>query len=194
MKTLAVIGGVDKRPVVYPLLQCLKFLGKTLVVTDEPAFRRFDDDFSLEFENDNITIRVVPLVTQEVVTETVQSLNEPFEYLVVVSNDFIPQGYERVVALSGVNRGFDFVDTTVGDFPNNEEFMRVFISPTKAKNLEYPKITPTPSLLKYIYNCEDYRKFLPLEDQATVAVVTTLFGKALGLESKTIVKLLARKE
>lgn len=193
MVKVAVVGGVDKRPVVYPLLQCLRFVGKTLIISDDPLFRRFDENFATDFEQDNLFFAIRPTLDNSVISEVVRDVSEPLEYIIVVANNFYPDGFDKTIALSGVNSGFDYVDKERGNFPNDEVFQRVFITTSKVKGLEYPTLTPSQAVVSYMYNCEDHRRFLPLKDGASLSVLTALFSKVIGVEAKTLSKLLERQ-
>lgn len=65
MKKILLTGKADKRIIAYPLMYYANNSGKTLVVTDDPNYRRLFEGYGTEGDIDNIHIEIHPLFAED---------------------------------------------------------------------------------------------------------------------------------
>lgn len=190
MKTICLIGPVDKRAIAYPLIKCLTELGRALIITDDSVYRRFSDNYDTEFSYSNSEFRVVTIVDEEVIKE-VEQVKTNFEYVLYITTSELPDGCDKVIYAHGVGKSFlgeDLVSSI-----ENKECREVIITMTPVKDKTIPKITPDKTVMSYIYACEEHKEFLPSKDSGFITMVTTLFEEELEVPKNTIRGLLLRK-
>lgn len=191
MSKICLLGGVDKRYIAYPLIRVLLHMGQTLVVTDDPAYRRFSDDYSFHFGYQNAEIMVVPKYEEGVVEK--HGVNpKNFTNVLYISTLEIPDEADKVILCKGVAKGFATPDVEK-QFENDDSTV-VYVTVNKTTSSQALKIEPTKSLVSYVYNCEDHKEFLPTSDQSHISLLTALFEKELGLSKQELKGILQRKE
>lgn len=193
MKKISVVGCVDKRFVVYPLIHVLSLLGRVAIITDDTSFQRFGDGQEYDIEVGTALIYIRTGLTEESIEEILLEAGEPFDYLLVIANTFVyPQA--SVIHLASITKGFEnFPYVTSEDLSEKEDIKKVYLTASKPKNLEGLKIVISPKLLAYVYACEDSRRFFPMNDSGVVGMLATLFGDRIDTPAKTLVKMMVRR-
>ena len=119
MKILTIVGKVDSRPLVYPLARGLSMAGLTGIVTDDGAYRRL-----FHGKGDMGVVSGVDVgICSHVDEKTVHMLDKsgiPYDYLIVVSNDYIPLNSTGALLCHGLDRSMLVVDDEEVDA--DEEF------------------------------------------------------------------------
>jgi hypothetical protein len=130
MKILTIVGKVDSRALVYPLIRGISLAGLTGVVADDGSYRRLFSGKGDIGSVNGIDIGVCSHVTSESV-HMLDDSGTPYEYLVVVSSDYIPPESDGIIACHGLDRSM-MVEP-------EEEDDDEFIYPIKMPIIEKPE-------------------------------------------------------
>lgn len=199
MQQFLLIGPVDKRPITYPLLKVLSYLGKTLVVADDGNYRRFADNYESEFELGNIDFSITPVVTEEVFKQ-VNETHEIYDYVVYITNNELPQSEDylnniaKIIHCRGVDKGFiSKANAQVLEDLPSEKTLTAYVTYSNVEDKRLLKVTPNKGTLSYVSECEDKKEFVDIKDSMYATLIYTFFEKELHLPKETIAKLLKRK-
>lgn len=189
MRSLLLIGAVDKRGVSYPVLKVMMTLGRVLVLTDDAMYRRFDEDYGMDFGFENSHFIIQPQITQDFV-DSIKHITDMFDYVVYITTNEVIKA-DKTLYLRGINRAI------LGNDAMEEleavEHAEVFVTYAKLANPKLLKIAPTKSQIEYFNECEDSKEFLATKDLTYVGLLATLFDKELGLPKKALKKIMLRK-
>ena len=191
MKRFCLIGPVDKRFIAYPLLKVLMHLGKTLVVTDDGVYRRFDEGYGKRFSVGHSDFIVEPVIDSNVLEE-VKGISSGYETVLYITTNELPESCDKIVYCRGVDKGL--ITPDVLEVLENKEYVQVYITLAKLKDSGVLKIAPGKGLLEYVMACEDRKMFLPTRDTYYVTMISTLFEDKLGVPKSTIKGLLQRED
>lgn len=188
MLSICIVGGVDKRVVSYPLIKCLGLMGRTLVVTDDAVYRRFDENYGVDFELGQTTFKIMPVVPNNIGDLGLKEDN--YEYVVyITTNELIKS--DKVVYCHGVERAMATKD--VLDCLENIEHKDIILTmgsvPKGALAIGYSK-----EAMNYVCRCEEHREFVHCEGASFTTLMMTLFDDVFQMSKDNMKKLLARKE
>lgn len=188
MKSICLIGGVDKRVISYPLIKCLGLIGKTLVITDDGVYRRFGDNYETEFEIGQTEFKVMTVIPKNV-DDLGINLNN-YDYVVyITTNELIHS--DKVVYCHGVEKAIAPPD--VLSVLDGIEHVDITLTMSKVEkgtlSIGYSK-----EAMGYICNCEEYKEFVPCNGASFTTLMDTLFGDIFNMSKDNMKKLLARKE
>jgi hypothetical protein len=190
MKRICLIGPVDKRAIAYPLIKCMMFLGKTLVVTDDSVFRRFSESYDLNFGLANAEFIITPVIDKTVLTH-VTSVESSFDYILFLTTNELPPDCDKVLYCHGVEKGF--CSSGVLKALENVEYTEVLVTFSKVTDTSVVKIEPSKSVMTYIFECEDKKEFVESADSSYASMVEQFFTKELDVPKKTLSGLMRRK-
>lgn len=183
------VGAVDKRGIAYPLLKVLMLTGRTLVITDDAMYRRFDDEYRVDFGFENSHFLIQPVITQELVNRLMPIIAN-FDNVVYITTTEIIKA-DKTIYLRGINRAI------LGNEPLRQleevDHIEVFVTYSRLEDTRALKLEPSKAQLKYFSDCEDNREFLDTKDVTFVALLEALFEKELDMPRKTIKKIMLRK-
>lgn len=188
-KILCIVGATDKRAITYPLIKTLMHLGRTLIVSDDGVYRRFDDTYQTNFDFGNSEFLITPKV-DEAIMESVSQKEGQFEYIVYITTDEVPPKADKVIYCRGIDKGFASQDTL--KLIEESEFIEVLVTFDKVQDKKALKIAPTIKQYQYLNRCEDRKEFLPSADTSFVTVVATFFEEQLDLPKNTIKAILTK--
>lgn len=199
MKRVCILGPIDKRVLVYPLIKVLELTGKTLVVTDDACFRRFAPDLGLDFECGQAKFVIRPKVNEGVLTEVGLS-EDAFDYVVYVTTDELILNCDSTVYCHGVNKSMLSEDNL--EFLGDIKYKEIIISPNKIPEKEENsvvnpiKVNILKDMLHYVFTCEENRSFMYQTKAGSLLpkIIANVFEDSLGISAETIAKLLERKE
>lgn len=188
MQSICLIGGVDKRIISYPLIKCLGLMGKTLVVTDDSIYRRFGDNYELEFEKGQVDFKVLPKVPV-----TVSGLGvtlDAYEYvLYITTNELIKS--DKVVYCHGLEKAMATREVQL----KLEDIEHVDITLTMSKvEKGILAIGYSKEAMEYICNCEEHKEFVPCNGASFTTLMCTLFDDVFKMSKDNMRKLLARRD
>lgn len=189
-KTLALLGATDKRAISYPLIKVLMHLGRTLIVTDDGLYRRFDEDYNTNFDFENSEFLIIPKLEDEH-KELINQKSKSFEYVLYITTNEIPDNASKIVYCRGIDKGLASISTLRQI--EDSEFIEVLVTFDKVADKKALKIVPSIKQYKYFSQCEDRKEFLDSADSAFVTLLTTFFEEQLDLPKSTIKSILARK-
>lgn len=188
-KILCIVGATDKRAITYPLIKVLTHLGRTLIVADDGAYRRFDDTYQLNFDFGNSEFYITPKIDEETYNLVDQKAPN-FEYILYITTNELPPQADKIVYARGIDKGLASEDTLKKI--EESEFIEVLVTFDKVQDKKALKITPSIKQYHYLANCEDRKEFLPSSDPAFVSVITTFFEEQLDLPKSTIKTVLSK--
>lgn len=189
MRSLLLVGAVDKRGVSYPVLKVMMTLGRVLVLTDDAMYRRFDEDYRMDFGFENSHFIIQPQITQHFV-DSIKHITDMFDYVVYITTNEVLNA-DKIIYLRGVNRSI--LGNEAMEELEGLEHAEVFITYAKLSNPKILKIAPTKSQIEYFNECEDSKEFLATKDLSYVGLLQTLFDKELGMSKKSLKKIMLRK-
>lgn len=190
MKKIALIGPVDKRSIAYPLLKCLMFLGKVLVVSDDGTYRRFSSTYETDFGFGNSEFIITPKVTEEVL-EDVKRRSNVYDYLVFITTNELVDGMDKVLYCHGVGKNMAS-ENTLTDL-EKVEFIDVYITLSKTGDPKALKIEPSKGVMSYIFACEESQQFVATKDASYTSMLYKFFDKEMGIPKNSIKGLLQRE-
>lgn len=192
MKKICLIGPVDKRIIAYPLIKCLIHLGRTLIVTDDGVYRRFDDEYSTNFTYSQSEFLIVPMVNEDLENE-INEKNVGFDYVLYITTNELPES-DVIIYCHGVEKSF--CSKPVLDVLEDKECGEVYITFSR---VEIPKgsntirIEPIRDLMAYVFECEEKKEFLPTKSSMLLSLLVKFFEKELDVPKSTLKGLLLRK-
>lgn len=199
MTILAVVGKTDKRVLAYPLMKTCGLMGKTCVITDDVAYRRLYSG-----TEDTGTINDVKICIRKDLSEALAERTEMEEeadgcdYLLYLTENFIPNHAQRVIALCSQNRTF-CGDNIEGLKEDDEEGRLVFATITlyaKSKNywgIPLTQIIWKPDYLEYTCETEERRMLMPVKDKVIDSFLCEAFADTLKLKPANMKKIMNRK-
>lgn len=188
-KILCIVGATDKRAITYPLIKTLMHLGRTLIVSDDGVYRRFDDTYQTNFDFGNSEFIITPQVDSTLI-DSINQRDAQFEYILYITTNEIPPNTDKVVYCRGIDKGLASEDTLKQI--EESEFIEVLITFDKIQDKKALKIAPSIKQYQYLNRCEDHKEFLPSTDPAFVTVVASFFEEQLDLPKNTIKAILSK--
>jgi hypothetical protein len=190
MKRICLVGPVDKRAIVYPLIKCMMFLGKVLVVTDDSVLRRFSESYAKSFGFSNSEFLVESTINTSVL-DYVLTIQDSFDFVLFVTTDELPSNCDKVLYCHGVEKSFGSSSTLKA--LENVEYTEIYITFSKLPDATVVKIEPSKTVMAYIFSCEESKEFLETSDASYGATLEKFFEKELAIPKKTISGLMRRK-
>lgn len=201
MKVLSVVGKADKRLLTYPLMHVLAFAGKTIVITDDVAYRHLYRGFTNEGVVNDILIRIIPDLDTDKITRIVNDLKEnheaEFDFCLVITDIHRCENADATICVCA--RSKSFLGTKLEDFSEKEpNVVKTFIGIDEINKKEWRKLGVMPlrwtsSRFIYVYECEEQKKLLPFDDKEVLNVIGTAFLKDLNINAKTFLHIAKRK-
>ena len=109
MKILSIVGKSDTRVVAYPLIRALSITGQVGVITDDGCFRRLYPGRNVIGTVNGVDIAVCGRVNDKFM-HVLDNTGINYDYLVVVSSDYVPDNADGVLACHGLDRSMMTVD------------------------------------------------------------------------------------
>lgn len=137
MKTLALVGKIDTRIIAYPLARALSILGLTAIISEDGAYRRMCYGDESTGTVSGVDISVGPIMDEELVNSLSKS-GVPYDYRILVSGSYIPDGVDGVIVCTGVDRTMGHVEEEEKDEKKEEPRSKRALSkkePTKEEGL-----------------------------------------------------------
>lgn len=201
-------GTADKRPIVYPLLYTLNFLGSTALITADTQYRRLLTNCDASGEIHNVGINtIISALGNEIfdIGERFHRLSGFYEHFVIISFGdisipyFITDCKIRVIrdGETVIADDADNTDSTGGADSEKSEtetkadtYIRVGYS-AKKENENFIPLTET--LYKQLYNMEINSRLEPLRESQNNKTLSKVFAPAFGKTEKEMRKLLTYK-
>jgi hypothetical protein len=190
MKKICLIGPVDKRAIAYPLLKCLMFLGKTLIITDDSVYRRFSETYETRFGFAQSEFIVAPVIDKDVI-DHVESVSSTFDYVLYITTNELPVGMDKILYCHGIEKGIATSD--VLSVLENIDHTEVYVTFSRVADNTALKIEPSKSIMAYVFECEDRKDFVGTTDGAYSSMLHKFFEKELDVPKATLKGLLQRK-
>lgn len=189
MKRVTIVGAVDKRLIVYPLMHVLGLTGKTILVTDDGNLRRFGDTYEKEFSKGINDVRVV----QEV-SERVEEKGE-YDFEVYVTTNEIVDESDLVVYCHGLHKTFA-TEPVIEKFEELESKQEVLVTASRVKEVEkgVTRLEISKDTIGYVCDCEEHKDFIACNNSVLAKVGAYLFGDFTGLGQEGYIKVLKRVE
>lgn len=208
MKIIAVVGKVDSRVLVYPLARALGLQGLTAVIADDGAYRRlyFGDELQGNVSGVDIS---VGLKSDKSLSESLNNSGVPYDYMIVVSSGYVPDGVHGVVICKGVDKSMqsDVIkedengDTEVKEvtndninIPHGVATSTVYISyETPPKDGAFT-ISLRDTAIRYIYSCEERKELQILDDKSLNKNIAAIVSELVRIDKSDLLKLLLKSE
>ena len=199
MTILAIVGKADKRVAAYPLMKTLSLMGKTCVITDDVTYRRLYSG-----TEDNGIINDVEIFIRKDLSRALAERMEMekeangCDYLLYLTDTFIPDHAEKVVALCSQSRTFCGEDIE-GLREEDEEgrivfaTMALYAKPKNYWGVPLTQILWKPDYVEYVCDTEERRILMPLKDKIMDEFICTIFADILKLTPQNMKKIMNRK-
>lgn len=198
MKILSVVGKADKRLITYPLMHVLALAGRTLVITEDVTYRRLYRGFTNEGEVHDISIRIVPDLDIEKITQITASLTDSdYDFCLVITDVCRCENADATLCVCAKSKSF--LGTSLEVFSEQEpQTIKTLVSIGEVNKKEWQNLGVIPlqwkpSRLTYIYECEESKTLLPFSDKEVLSVIGTAFLKELNLSQKIFLEVSKRK-
>lgn len=191
MHLIEIVGPIDKRMVVYPLMKAATLAGKVLLIGDDPNLCRFCEGFAFEGSLDKSDIRIVPELNNLIVQTYVERSEQSYDYVIAVSTSALLKDVNTFVYCHG--GGYAMIEPEKLDTLGEEfEYPDVLISMTRptAKGVKY--LTPSSDTMGYVWSCEEARSFVPCKVRSLADLSAELFASALSMDKNSYMTLLKR--
>lgn len=198
MISLAIAGKADKRILAYPLVKTLALMGKTLVATDDAAYRRLYSGTGDKGMINDVEIRIVKDFSGDSMEGLLEEAEEGgFDYALYLTECHVPQDAVRTVALC--SPAHTFLGSSLEELVEYQECDYVFASLTvieKPKGYWKQPVTQIlwkPEYLQYVCEVEERRCLMPLKDKTVVPFLCRAFADSLHIDQAKMAKVMKRK-
>lgn len=174
MKKILLTGKADKRIIAYPMMYLANNAGKTLLVTDDPNYRRLYEGYDTEGDLDNIHIEIHPLFKDDADFSAIIRQAEENSYDVVL---FILDAhredkiFDRTIIFAHQYMTFlgADIDEVIEDTPNVTVIaagLGKMPTPQKIKQFNW-----TVEDFTYMTMVEEQRKLFPPKDKKLIELM-----------------------
>ncbi len=192
MKTVVLLGKVDKRIIVYPIARALSIIGNVLISADDGAYSRLYNGNSNLGSVGKTDIIVDPYFSEHNIN-AVDGSGIVYDYRLVVSNNTLPDHYDSVIECKGVDRQFfKQLDTGI-DIPSDIKRIKVIISTMMSENKNDIAIPFTAELTDYLFDVEEHKRLQMIKNKRINSTIAKIFAQALSMNESQVFKLLTRK-
>lgn len=198
MVILAITGKTDKRILAYPLMKACGLMGKTCAIAEDAAYRRlYSGTGDTGYIND-VEVNIVTGLTPELAERMEQEKQrEDFDYLIYLTESFVPPDAAKVAALCSTSRTFcgDELEGVLEDAQGRIVLASLTVSPKPKNYWKVPlmQIPWKPEYIQYICETEENRRLTPLKDKTVSQFLCGAFSKALSLQPGNMKKIMDRK-
>ena len=191
MKIFSIVGKADKRPFTYPFIRALAFAGKTLVLTDDVAYRRLYKGYESEGEINDVIIDIIPDLNTEKIKDIIdkEKLREAavYDYILVITDIIRCPEADATLCVCAKNKSF--LGVKLDEFSEKEpEVKKTYLSVVGVEKKEWEALGVQPvlwtvPLYEYLCECEERQSLIPFTKKA-------LFSDGVTLINKPVVKVL----
>ena len=128
MRMVTIVGKIDSRVLVYPLMRALSMSGLTGVITDDGAYRRLFNGKELIGSVSGVDISVCPRVNEKNLY-SLAATRLSYDYILVVSSDFIPEETDGIIVCHGLDRSI----LGVSQVEDEDDFILPYMEREKAE-------------------------------------------------------------
>lgn len=199
MTIISFVGKADKRILAYPMMKTCGLMGNTCVVTDDVTYRRLypgtENTGCINDVEINIEKGLDACIAKQLEQEKAEN---GCDYLIYLTDTFIPQTAARVVALCSRSRTF-CGEEIEGVLERDEDDRIAPATLTlSAKPKSYWKIPVTqivwkPEYMHYVCETEERRMLTPFKDRLINGFLCSVFAESLNLSQKDMRKIMDRK-
>lgn len=189
MATFSVVGKVDKRILVLPLMRVCSIDGPTLVVSDDGNFKNLYHD-----DGNKGSISDVDILVNNSMEEWNLNINtENYKHIIYASSDSIK--FENSINLKVLCRCYDrsFIKPKNRFIEEKEDEVEVIFSSTYVKKSENILILK-PEYYKYLVSVEEMKELPIIKDVAISRLLTSLVSEFFNMSKPQFMKLLTRKK
>lgn len=189
---ITVTGKADSRALVYPMLYILKNYGRVLVASDDAAYRRLYHGYEDSGEVSGVGVFVHPTIDADILTEEVNKFAP--DYIVCVTNGYVPEYTTHLLVLTGYDRSFEGgnahtkeefeqgVKVSLAELDlvtapkdmNPSDIREVIVSSTPIKSSTSLSVCLKEGLLLHAAKCEEYKSLLPHESRDFVGILAKI--------------------
>ncbi len=192
MKKICIVGPIDKRVVVYPLIKVADLVGKLLVVTDDANFRRFGDDFEKEFNRGNSDFLILNDIDDDEILENKGFRVANYDFIIYITTKSLIKDCDKYVYCHGMSKTV-LPEKTLFEL-DKVEHTEVYITQSVLKEKGIIKVGVDKVTMGYVWGCEESRSFVPLKDSNMAKISSFLFADYIGVSQDEYKKLLLREE
>lgn len=189
MRQIELLGPVDKRAIAYPLFKICDTMGKVLVITDDANFRRFADNYELEFTVGRSDFVITNDITKAFIEDLGSRLSN-YDFVLIIATNLLLEGNDCLVYCHGKSQMV--CDEKTLDCLEEMEFSDVTISAQKPKAKGETFLSIEAKGMKYIWDCEENKRFIPCKHPDLVRLNSYLFAQILGVSKEEYANIVAK--
>lgn len=175
-----IIGYGDKRPIVYPLLYVLNFLGSTILVTDDTDFVRLLPGNGFIGQVGNTQVFIVPDIGAVNVSD--------YEHVVYVAFEKTRcEDCHTIYTVQDSSPLKPFYKVPA----EGDKIVQIGYEASKEKDRRFIMLEET--LLREMYRVENLSRLMPVKNKKLLNVLASLFADSFGRDIKAMKKLLCYK-
>lgn len=196
MVSLAIVGKADKRILAYPLMKTLALMGRTVVLSDDAAYRRLYSGMGDRGVIDDVEIRIVKEFPDGLPGDFVNVAEDGgYDYALYLTEGYIPPDAKRVVALCSPSHTFlgSSLEGLVEDSDYIFASLTVIEKPKGYWNVPVTQILWKPEFIQYVCETEERRRLAPLKDKAVSLFLCRTFADSLHMDPAKMSKVMKRK-
>ncbi|ROR31743.1 hypothetical protein EDD66_101361 [Mobilisporobacter senegalensis] len=189
MANFSVIGKVDKRILVLPLMRVCSIDGPTLLVSDDGNFRNLYHKDGDEGSISGVDIQI----SNSLDKMNLETNQENYKHILYVFSDPIP--LEKKTELTILCNCYDrsFVKPKRRFIEEREDEIEVIFSSAYLKNIQNLLILK-PEYYKYLVMTEEVKELIITKDMAICKLLTRLVSGYFNMSKPQFMKLLTRKK
>lgn len=196
MVNLAIVGKADKRLLAYPLMKTLALMGRSVVLTDDAAYRRLYPGMGNQGMINDVEVRIVKDFPDGLPDDFLSVAEEGgYDYALYLTEGYIPSDAKKVVALCSPSHTFlgSSLEGLVEDSDYIFASLTVNEKPKGYWNAPVTQILWKPEFIQYVCETEERRCLAPLKDKAVSLFLCRAFADSLHMEPARMAKVMKRK-
>lgn len=199
MISLAIVGKADKRVLAYPLMKTLALMGKTIVATDDAAYRRLYPGMENKGMINDVEIHIVKNFSDDSSEEFLSGMKDDnYDYVLYLTEGYVPPDAKKTIALCSPSHTFlgayleglvecsDYSDCVFAS-------LTVIEKPKGYWKAPVTQILWKPEFIQYICETEERRCLMPLKDKTVVPFLCRVFAESLHIDPAKMLKVMKRK-
>ena len=100
MKRICLVGPIDKRIVIYPLIKTLMYSHNALIITDDGSYRRILPNYDSNGTIEHVGVITIPdeqLIDEKYILEKIEFSEEDLDYIIYVTLKIYRQHFKKDV-------------------------------------------------------------------------------------------------
>ena len=193
MKRICLVGPIDKRILIYPLIKTLMYSHNALIITDDGSYRRILPNYDSNGTIEHVGVITIPdeqLIDEKYILEKIEFSEEDLDYIIYVTTNRIIDNCDQVIYFKGSKSSFctDELDEKLTEM----EVEQVII------DLEVPNLKSNKQIrlgmdeFHYLYTVEQSKQFLNIKNKKLLGKLAVIISFILDITQNNVISLMNR--